>query len=109
MFKKMDRSNNEPMPDDIAELWRRLRELRTPRSPEDQAKLDAGRFREAARRIATKAKRNGTIVRKPCEHCGSNENMNMHHEDYSRPLEVIWLCRKCHLKVHASARPNNKK
>lgn len=35
----------------------------------------------------------------PCEHCGS-PNADRHHEDYSRPLDVRWLCRKCHIDEH---------
>lgn len=24
----------------------------------------------------------------------------MHHPDYSKPLEVVWMCRPCHLAEH---------
>jgi hypothetical protein len=30
--------------------------------------------------------------------CGSTD-VEMHHPDYDKPLEVIWMCRSCHL-VH---------
>lgn len=33
---------------------------------------------------------NGVLVRQPCEVCGSKAQA--HHNDYSKPLEVRWLC-----------------
>ena len=35
-----------------------------------------------------------------CEVCGAKENLVKHHPDYSKPLEVLTLCRLCHKKVH---------
>jgi hypothetical protein len=35
-----------------------------------------------------------------CEKCGSIENLNKHHPDYSRPDYVITLCASCHHKIH---------
>lgn len=41
----------------------------------------------------------GRMVRKPCEMCGSPET-EAHHPDYSKPLEVAWLCLRHHREVH---------
>lgn len=44
---------------------------------------------------------------KPCEDCGSfprgsdgRRLVHAHHEDYSQPLAVTWLCSVCHGKRH---------
>ena len=31
-----------------------------------------------------------------CSHCFKKRKVESHHEDYSKPLEVKWLCKKCH-------------
>jgi hypothetical protein len=50
--------------------------------------------------IATSnAIRDGRLVRQPCEVCGA-EQVEAHHDDYSRPLDVRWLCRRHHLEHH---------
>lgn len=38
--------------------------------------------------------RNGKLIKQPC-FC-KNIKSEAHHEDYSKPLEVIWLCKKHH-------------
>ena len=52
------------------------------------------------------AVRRGKIKRLPCENCG-NENTEAHHTDYSKPLEVRWLCPKCHHAEHRKYDYNN--
>ncbi len=41
----------------------------------------------------------GTLKRKPCEVCGDVET-HAHHADYSKPLDVRWLCAKHHKELH---------
>ncbi len=57
---------------------------------------------ELAKKAQTKLnhaiERNG-FLRKPCEICG-NKKSHGHHEDYSKPLEVRWLCHKHHQLLH---------
>lgn len=42
--------------------------------------------------------RAGLIERFPCQVCGK-EPTDGHHPDYSKPLEVIWLCRSHHWMI----------
>lgn len=65
-----------------------------------RAKLQASKTPEKnhARRYLGRAISNGKIQRQPCA-CG-NPRSHGHHEDYSKPLDVIWLCASCHSKLH---------
>lgn len=40
------------------------------------------------------------MARAPCEVCGTDERVHAHHHDYSRPLDVRWLCFRCHKGSH---------
>lgn len=41
----------------------------------------------------------GVIKKLPCSIC-NNIQSEAHHHDYTKPLDVIWLCRECHLSIH---------
>jgi len=41
----------------------------------------------------------GRMIKLPCEVCGNTKSQG-HHEDYSKPLKVKWLCAKHHKEVH---------
>jgi hypothetical protein len=45
------------------------------------------------------AVRDGRLVKKPCEVCG-DEYTHGHHDDYSKPLDVRWLCPSHHRLLH---------
>ena|ERR1035441_861393 len=53
----------------------------------------------SARQAAQNAIRDGRLQRLPCEVCG-NPKAQAHHDDYSEPLTVRFLCRKHHDEHH---------
>lgn len=40
-----------------------------------------------------------------CSVCLSTEKIEAHHDDYSKPMEIRWLCEKCHKKWHRENKP----
>lgn len=53
------------------------------------------------------ALRKGILIKSPCVKCG-NENVQAHHSDYSQPLNVTWLCAKCHGLEHREEKNRDK-
>lgn len=57
----------------------------------------------AFRAAFNRALASGHLIRaSACEWCGgkSPRALHGHHEDYSKPLKVIWLCNPCHTMRH---------
>lgn len=44
----------------------------------------------------------GILKYAPCEICGTDKDIQCHHDDYMKPLDVRWLCRKHHVEYHNS-------
>ena len=38
-----------------------------------------------------------------CERCGVSGKMIGHHNDYTKPLNIEWLCRRCHSRLHGAS------
>ena len=57
-------------------------------------------YKAQAKEKARDAYKTGKI-QKPlfCEICGERKKLDRHHPDYSRPLKIIWACRKCHSRL----------
>ena len=70
--------------------WRKSHPLTEEQKVKDRARSYAGEYLKR-----------GKIERKPCRIEGCPERAQMHHHDYSKPLQVEWYCRKHHLEAHA--------
>lgn len=51
----------------------------------------------------------GKLIKQPCEICGTTSRINAHHDDYSRPLSVMWLCSEHHVARHFYLNENHNK
>lgn len=55
-----------------------------------------------AHRLVRKALKDGALRPLPCQDCGASSDLtHAHHDDYSKPLDVRWLCQPCHNRHHA--------
>lgn len=71
------------------------------RKPKPSILTDEEReLRVAARKIYKYAVRHGHLERRPCYVCGATEDVDGHHTDYTKPLDVIWLCKPHHREEH---------
>lgn len=81
-------------------------------TPEGKAALRRGTkawerrnpVKKAANTAVNNAIRDGRLVRQPCEVCGA-EKAQAHHDDYSKPLDVRWLCTTHHAEWHKHNTP----
>jgi transcription elongation factor Elf1 len=64
----------------------------------DQARKVKFAHKRNARSKTFTAIKNGTIQVLPCLVCG--DKAEAHHPDYSRPLDVVWLCKPHHKETH---------
>lgn len=59
-----------------------------------------------ARKIVFVNVRSGKLKKENCKICG-NKKSEAHHKDYSKPLDIIWLCKEHHTEEHSNM-ANNK-
>lgn len=83
---------------------RRLRALRS-NNPGYSTRKNAewktkNRDKYLAHKRVEYAVKTGKLIKQSCERCGAI-NAHAHHDDYSKPYEVMWLCPAHHKERHA--------
>lgn len=58
--------------------------------------------KKRAHRCVSYALKTGKLVKPPvCQACKKQRRIVAHHEDYSKPLVVTWVCHQCHNRIHS--------
>ena len=91
-FRKKWRLWREQHPNFSSEYHKKHAEKNREQVTKNQRKyLDKLKARNAIKKVTPDNK---------CHKCGGINKLERHHPDYSKPLEIITLCRKCHIQVH---------
>lgn len=80
------------------ERWAKKNKARIYASTKRYREENPNKYRAHAK-VAYEVSR-GNLTRQPCEVCGCTESIHAHHDDYSKPLNVRWLCSKHHNLWH---------
>lgn len=56
--------------------------------------------KKRAHDAVARAIKSGKLLRQPCSVCSRTCDVEGHHEDYTKVLEVVWLCPQHHSDVH---------
>jgi hypothetical protein len=63
-------------------------------------------YKKIATTAIGNAIRDGKIVKpNSCQICSATGKIHGHHDDYSKPYEVKWMCVKCHIEWHKNNTP----
>lgn len=73
--------------------------------------------RKRVQHFTDKAIQRGVLIRPVrCEKCNGTQEysdgrngIQAHHCDYDKPLDIMWLCQKCHHEWHINNQPTNEK
>lgn len=112
-YRAKRKAAGDPIPSKIEDPGkRRERYARQAADPNFRQAINAAsraRYTDPQRQLKVKARsaagraiEAGKLLRQPCEVCQAPQ-AEAHHDDYSKPLDVRWLCRAHHREHHRSA------
>lgn len=85
----------------------RLKEYRKTKAGAEKARIATHKSiqkykdKQDARNILNSAIRRGEVVRPlNCSVCNTEAKCHGHHDDYTKPYKVKWVCRGCHSNIH---------
>ncbi|QQO40555.1 HNH restriction endonuclease [Bacillus phage 000TH008] len=95
--KNKDRRNSQMKEYSQTERGREVRK----RAQEKYRKSSQYNLKQNARKKVRRAVNSGKLIKPDrCECCNKEIDLEAHHVDYHKPLEVKWLCKKCHENEH---------
>jgi hypothetical protein len=110
-----NRKNKKERTEQLKKHFRKLKEIDKDAYNKKRAEInrrykERDKAKERARANLFYAVSTGKIKNPcKCERCGKEGYTEAHHEDYSKPLDINWLCDSCHKKRHIEIRSEKRK
>lgn len=103
-YREFDRDRaNLPHRVEARKAYQRTPEGRAASSRAKRGYIERNPVKRAAVNMVNNAIRDGRLIRQTCEVCG--ERAQAHHDDYTKPLDVRWLCPNHHAEWHKHNTP----
>lgn len=81
--------------------YRKTKEYQSKKNEYDRKYRKVNPEKARAKDKIKHAIKTGKLIRSPiCQICQKKCDTHGHHKDYSKPLDVIWLCPTCHISYH---------
>jgi hypothetical protein len=104
-YREFDRQRaNLPHRVDAREAYSQTERGRQASSAAKRRFVERNPLKKAASTAVNNAVRDGRLSKQPCEVCGKAQ-AQAHHDDYSKPLDVRWLCTTHHAEWHKHNTP----
>lgn len=95
------RSNCKSCRYPVLKTWQERDEVKKRKQASYRKWLSNNQEKKDAHIKVHKALLAGVILKNPCIVCGENKKVHGHHTDYSKPLQVHWLCPRHHSAMHS--------
>lgn len=97
---------NNPKRVEARKSYQKTPEGRAAQARAKRVYLERYPMRRAAHIIVGNAVRDGKLIKPEAyESCGSQHKIEGHHDDYTKPLSIRWLCQSCHNEWHRQNEP----
>lgn len=98
-YQQVHYQNNSGQIADRIKAYRQTNAGKTSQRKHDQRQRQKFPEKYQARQAVAIALRSGHLTKAPCAKCGAHDT-HAHHHDYSKPLDIEWLCASCHRVEH---------
>jgi len=105
-YREFDRNRDTPERAKKRKEYIRTDAGKAAKKRANQAYQERYPMRRAAHVIVGNAVRDGKLIKPHAyESCGFTGSIEAHHDDYTKPLDVRWLCDPCHKQWHRENEP----
>ena len=105
IIRKVHYQENKEACNQVNKQWIQENPERAKEIKQRSRKLHADKHK--ARAKVEYAVKSGKLTKPElCSRCEKESMVEAHHDNYKKPLDVVWVCRNCHYEIHMELKEN---